>query len=366
MKKFIKTLESIQDNREQHKVKHKLCDIIFIVLCAKLANADDWQVHQFAEVQEPFLREYIELPNGIPSHDTLQRNFAVISPNFLHKLQNLFNEALTKNQNASIGKILALDGKTERGNGNCNQKANHIVSAVDENGICYGQELVDAKSNEIKAIPLLLEKLNIKGQIITADAMGTQKEIADKIISKKANYVLALKSNQHNFYDDVKLYFEDNDLLKKCSYACKIEKAHNCLEKREYWQTDNISWLVQKKEWRGLKTIAMTRNTICKNEKTTTEIRYFISSLKLNAEEIARCIRGHWVAKSFHWHLDVTFREDSNKTLEKQAAFNLNIINKIALTILKYYNLGLKPMSLKKKRYRISLNSPKFLKNILD
>lgn len=367
MEKVLKVLDSISDKREQYKVLHKLKDIIVIVLFAKLANADDWQeIHQFAVVHESLLREYIELKNGIPSHDTIERNFAVIEPSCLAKLQARFNKMLSGNEGQKLQKILAIDGKTQRGNGNKKQKANHIVSAVDENGICLGQRLVQEKSNEITAIPKLLDELSIKSHIIMIDAMGTQTDIATKIRKRKADYVLGLKGNQETLHDDVKLYFSDTEFLEKCDYTYTIEKARGGVEKREYWQTDDVLWLPQRSKWAGLKSIGMTKNTIYKDDIVTEETRYFISSLGVNCKEFARCIRGHWVVESFHWHLDVTFREDANQTLEKRAAYNLNIINKIALSVLKIADLGMKPMSMKKKRYTISLDPLRFLKMVLS
>lgn len=366
MEKLLSYLEMIPDNREQHKVLHRLQDIIVIVLFAKLANADDWQeIYQFAVIHEKLLKKYIELKNGVPSHDTIERNFAIIEPKYLQGLHSEFNEMLNSDSGGKLKKLLAIDGKTQRGNGNRSQKANHIVSAVDENGICLGEKLVQEKSNEITAIPELLENLSIKGQIVTIDAMGTQTEIAAKIRSKKADYVLALKGNQGTLFEDIKLYFSDADFLDQCDYHVTIEKARGAIEKREYWQTDDINWLIQKPDWVGLKSIGMTKNTITKDGATTEETRYFISSLETDAKELGRCIRGHWVVESFHWHLDVTFREDANRTLEKRAAFNLNIINKIALSVLKIADLGMKPMSLKKKRYSISLDPARFLKLVL-
>lgn len=367
MEGLLKFLDLIPDEREQHKVLHKLKDIIIIVLFAKFANADDWQeIHYFAVIHEKLLREYIGLENGIPSHDTIERNFAVIEPSYLQVLQTKFNEMLSSGEGEKLKKILAIDGKTQCGNGNRKQKANHIVSAVDENGICLGQTLVQEKSNEITAIPELLESLNIKGQIVTIDAMGTQTDIVAKIRGKKADYVLGLKGNQETLHDDVKSYFEDSELLKKCDYHYTIEKARGGVEKREYWQTDDILWLSQKDKWAGLKTIGMTKSTIIKDGKKSQETRHFISSLPTNAKEFGRCVRGHWVVESFHWHLDVTFREDANQTLEKRAAFNLNIINKIVLSVLKITDLGMRHMSLKKKRYSISLDPLRFLNLLLS
>ncbi len=156
---------------------------------------------------------------------------------------------------------------------------------------------------------------------------------------------MALKGNQGNLYEDVKMYFEDPELLSRCKYTKVIEKAHSSIEKREYWQTTDISWLAQRKDWAGLTSIAMTKNTITKNGETTTEVRFFISSLPLDINEIARAIRGHWMVESYHWQLDVTFREDANHTIDKDAAFNLNIIKKLAINTLKLLDVGIKRIS---------------------
>jgi len=366
MENILQYLNLVTDTRQEKKVLHKMSDIIALVFFAMLANANEWIEYEiFGQEHEGFLRKYLELPNGIPSHDTIQRVFAIVSPEFLQKFQGLWNEMLSSDEGKKIKKLLCIDGKTQRGNGNRNQKANHIVSAVDEDGFCMGEERVNDKSNEITAIPELLDNLNIKGHIITTDAMGTQRDIVKKIKAKRADYVLALKGNQGTLFDDVKLYFEDQDFLSKCGYHQTLEKARGGIEKREYWQTEDIAWLTQKKDWVGLKSIAMTRNTIIKDDVKTTETRYFISSLPLDVTEVARAIRGHWMVESFHWHLDVTFREDENRTLEKQAAFNLNILRKLALSVLKIIDVGKKPLSLRKKRFAIGTNPEKHLEYIL-
>lgn len=199
---------------------HRMMDIIMLVFFAMLANADDWvEMEVFGKEHEEFLRKYLELPNGIPSHDTIQRVFAMVPSEFLENFQKQWNEML---------------------NG-------------DEKGFCLRQKRVEEKTNEIKAIPELLECLNIKGTIITTDAMGTQTEIAKKIRQKRGDYVLALKANQGNLLEDVRLYFSEEEFRKKCAYKKTVEKARGKTEKRDYWQTDDISWLSQKKEWAGLK-----------------------------------------------------------------------------------------------------------------
>ena len=274
---------------------------------------------------------------------------------------------LNRDEGNKIKRLLAIDGKTQRGNGSKKQKANHIVSAVDEKGFCLGQKRVEEKTNEIKAIPELLDSLNIKGTIITTDAMGTQTAIVKKIRQKRADYVLALKANQGNLLEDVRLYFSEEEFLKRCTYKKTIEKARGKTEKREYWQTDDISWLSQKKEWAGLKTIILTRNTVTGEEgEKSVEERYFISSLPEGIEDAARAVRGHWMVESYHWHLDVTFREDGNHTIEKQEAYNLNIMRKLSLNILKLIEVGKSSLSLKKKRYAIGTNPEKHLEKIIN
>ena len=220
MREILEKLVEVEDRRQEKKIRHKMSDIIAIVLFASLANANEWlEVFCFAQEHEEFLRKYLELPNGIPSHDTIQRVFAMVSPEFLQKIQTQWNDMLNSGEGEKLQKILALDGKTQRGTGTSNQKANHIVSAVDENGFCLGQNRVDEKSNEITAIPDLIDTLNIKGHIITTDAMGTQKEIVKKIRKKQGDYVLALKGNQNSMYEDVSRYFQDK-------FPCRILWQH--------------------------------------------------------------------------------------------------------------------------------------------
>lgn len=368
MRELVKKLDMVTDNRQKKKVRHKMSDIIALVFFATLSNADEWvSIEIFGNEHEEFLQEYLELPGGIPSHDTIQRVIGMVSPEFLEGFKHRWNEMMSSAEGEKIQKLLSIDGKTQRGNGNRNQKANHIVSAVDENGFSIGEKLVDDKSNEITAIPELLNSLNIKGHIITADAMGTQTEIVKLIRGKRADYVLALKGNQGTLHDDVKLFFDDPELLDKCAYKETIEKAHNGIERREYWHTDSISsWLTQKRDWAGLKSIAMTKNTITTADGVTTEVRYFISSLTPDVDLVARAIRGHWMVESYHWHLDVTFHEDDNRTIDKQASYNLNIIRKLSLHVLKIYDIGTKPMSMRMKRFSIGTNPERHLRSIMS
>jgi len=380
MMEVMKYLEMATDIRQEKKILHKMSDIIAIVFLATLANADEWMaIEIFAKEHERFLRKFLELPNGIPSHDTISRVMAIVSPEFLQKFKTLWNEMLNSGEGEKVKKILSIDGKSQRGNANTNQSANHIVGAVDEDGFSLAERCVDEKSNEITAIPKLLDDFGIAGHVVTLDAMGCQKEITKKI-RKKADYVIALKGNQGNLHEDVKLYFNDPDLLAGCAYHKTTEKASSSIEIREYWQADDISWLSQKSEWAGLKSIAMTRNTVTKNDTQSSETRYFISSLSPDINLAAKAIRKHCpgrrlclllgyatkMVESHHHHLDVTFREDANKILEKQASFNMSTIRRMALNVLKIFEAGEKSMSLKMKRFAIGTNPERHLENILN
>ena len=278
---------------------------------------------------------------------------------------------MNRNEGEALKKIICIDGKTMRSNKRKGGKGTHIVSAWSrEDGFCLGQKAVEEKSNEITAIPKLVERIQVKGQIVTIDAMGTQKEIAETIRRKRADYVLAVKRNQGSLYEDLQLYFSDESVLKgireKKGCICTREKAHSQIEKREYYQTGDIGWLASRRDWKGIKSIGMEEKTIESETGVRKEYRYYISSLNVEAETFQRAVRGHWSVKSMHWHLDVTFREDANQTLDKQAAQNLNIIRKWSLSLLKMIEL-LKPgLSMKKKRFVISLRPNRYLEEGLS
>jgi predicted transposase YbfD/YdcC len=361
---------SIEDERQEWKVEHKLADIVFIVLIAILANADDWQeIGIFAKENEGILRKYIPLENGIPSHDTIQRVMACIKPEVMQHVNILWNELLNSNEGEKIKKILCIDGKTMRGSRNKNSEALHVVSAWSkENGVCFGQKSEDSKGKEIPMIKDLMDTISVKNQVVTIDAIGTQTDIADKIIKGRGDYVLAVKGNQETLHEEISLYFADEEFIDRIKaegqYHRTSEKAHGQIEIREYFQTDDIKWLTGAQKWNGIKSIGMTR-TICKSEKGETyETRYYISSLSPDIKLFARAVRGHWAVESMHWPLDVTFREDHNQTLEKAAAENLNILRKLALSILKVFELD-KKYSLKKKRFALSCGFHKFIHKLM-
>ena len=228
----------------------------------------------------------------------------MLSPEILQQLYGKWQELLNQNEGEVLRKLICIDGKTMRSNKRKEGKPNHIITAWSkEDGFSLGQKVVNTKSNEITAIPELLEKIRIKGQVVTNDAMGTQTAIAEKIRLKRGNYVLALKENQRTLHEDVSLYLNDaeikEELRKKGKYKKTIEKAHSQLEIREYYQTKEIGWLPQKKDWKGLKSIGMEEKTIRKDGQEKKEFRYYISSLNEDIELFSRAVRGHWSVESY-------------------------------------------------------------------
>jgi len=321
MEELIKRMNGIRDIRQEWKVKHRLPEIVTIVILAMLGNADEWElIEDFAYANEEFLRKHLELANGIPSHDTIQRVMSIIEPREMQGIQKAWNEIVNWEEGEKLKKILNIDGKTMRGTACAKKKALHIVSAYShEDGVSFGQTMVDDKENEIVAIRDLLDEISIKDTVVTIDAMGCQTDIAKKIINKEADYVLALKGNQGNLHKDVVDYFDDLEFRQKIkdegNYHKTVEKAHGQIETREYYQTEDIDWLYDKARWKSFKSIGMVETTKEKDGVKTKETRYFISSLAVMILLFSKTVRGHWAIESMHWHLDVTFKEDSNKTL---------------------------------------------------
>ena len=345
--------------RQECKIKHDLMEIIFIVLVCTIAGCNDWQdIELFAKEREDWFRKHIELPNGLPSHDTLERVFRWIEPKQFEKCficwTNEFK--LLKDR-----QTIAIDGKTCRGSSDksIDRSAIHMVSAwACENGLILGQVKTAEKSNEITAIPELLDLISVKNNIITIDAMGTQKDIAKKIIEKKGDYVLALKGNQSTLQTDVIDYFKFaiSEHFKDIDYKYyrTLDKGHGRVEKRKYYLINDLNWLNNKENWLGLKGIGMVESTVMKGESQTVETRYFITSLTGTAEEFGNSVRNHWGIESMHWMLDVVFKEDKNHVRKDFAPQNLAVLRRIALNILKK-DTSIKK-SLKIKRFKAALN----------
>jgi predicted transposase YbfD/YdcC len=345
----------IHDPRLDRKRKHLLIDIIILTVIAVISGADSWDsIEAFGKAKQDFLKKFLRLPGGIPSHDTINRVISLIRANQFEKLFIQWVETLKLNKfdNESFKEVIAIDGKTVKGSKDSfhQKKPIHLINAwACTNGLALGQSAVDCKTNEIKAIPELLNLLEIEGSIITIDAMGTQTEIAEQIIGNGADYILALKSNQKYLKENVETIF--NVQLPNSEHTT-IEKAHGRIETRQCEVINDLKFLDESQlKWKELTSIVkLTSTREIKNTKTT-ETRWYISSLDVSAQLMNQYIRDHWqVENSLHWTLDVTFREDYQRKRNANAAQNFATIQKIALNMIKSdkVNKG----SLKTKRLR--------------
>lgn len=365
MREIFEKIERLNDPRQAGKVKHQILDVVGIVLIGMLANADTWDELQiFAVTHEDLLKQYLPLKSGIPSHDTLNRVMGLLSPEAMDDIQQTWNKLLHSDEGEKLKKLICIDGKTMRSSAVKENKPLHVVSAWSkEDGLCLGQKVVQEKENEIVAIPALLKDICVKNSIVTIDAMGTQKTIAAQIMKQKGDYVLAVKDNHPTLREDIALYFSDKPLREGTAQLTMTEKARGQIEKRTYYQTEDIAWLEGRKEWKGIRSIGMVVHTIVKGEMVTVQKRYYITSLPVCVTLFAKAVRGHWAIESMHWQLDVTFREDANTTLDQNAALNLNILRKMCIPILKALDIGLKT-SLKNKRFAFCSNPAKYIRQI--
>lgn len=351
---FIEYFSVIEDPRLDRKRLHNLQDILVITLCAVICGADTWEhVSNFGRAKFDWFKTFLELPNGIPSHDTLSRVFSLINP---LQFEKCFIEWMRSCVELSAGSIVPIDGKRLRsssGKHAPNKAAIHMVSAFSvANGLVLGQRKIDDKSNEITAIPQLLETLYLKGCIVTIDAMGCQKDIAEKIVEQGADYVLALKGNQGSLFEDVKLYLDSivSGQLKNIPHQTveTVEKGHGRVEERNYFITDSIDWLPNKELWKNLKSIGVVESRRHIDGVTSFERRYFIASIAADAGIFSKAVREHWaIENNLHWILDVSFGDDAAKTYAGDAAENLAIVRRIAYNLVKQDK---KKVSIKGKR----------------
>lgn len=332
--------EGLPDPR-YHNKKHKLIDIMTIAICASICGADTFkQIEDFGKAKIKWLKRFLELPFGIPSHDTFGRVFALLDPK---EFQRCFIDWVQMVQETLGSQTIAVDGKTLRRSFDTDsgKKAIHMVSAwASENGFVMGQIKTDEKSNEITAIPQLLRMLELSGCIVTIDAMGCQKKIAESIAKKGADYLFSLKGNHGDLHDDVKVFFNGclKDDFKDVSYDYHetVDGGHGRVETRKIWTVSDIDWLYGKCLWQGLKTIGMVESERQIGNETSTERRFFISSLDSNAKVFAKAVRNHWgIENGLHWALDIAFREDESRIRKDNAPENFSVLRHIALNLLK-------------------------------
>lgn len=328
----------LTDPRRDRNRRHLLPDILTITICATICGAEYWtEIEEFGKERREWFSSFLELPHGIPSHDTLNDFFRRLNPT---EFEKYFIEWMKQVAHITNGEVIAIDGKTLRGSyDKCDDKAAiHMVSAyATSNRLILGQIKTAEKSNEITAIPELLRILDVEGSVITIDAMGCQKAIAQGIREQKADYVLALKGNHPELYDNVVTYFDEYASLDiKYDEETEIYGNHGRIESRKCVITEEIDWLYGRSEWKGLKSIAMILSRREVNDEISEERRYYLLSLEGNAKRASRCIRDHWgVENCVHWLLDVAFSEDSNRTRKDNGAENFSIIRRVALNLLR-------------------------------
>ena len=349
---LFESLSKVDDPRREHQKFHSLFDILVISICATICGAEHWtEMEEFGKAKREWFASFLELKNGIPSHDTFRRVFLLLDN---VELKELFIESISSAVSLSKGVLVNIDGKNLCGSKEPikGKKALNVVSAwASEQSVVLGQVKCAEKSNEITAIPELLKILDLEGCVVTIDAIGCQKETVRQVAEKGADYVISLKGNQGTLHQEVKDYLDwaERIRFKEISYDyCEtLEKDHGRIEERRCWVTEEIGWLEQKDEWKNLKSVIMVEaiREVIGKEKTC-ERRYFISSLGANAEEALRSVRGHWaIENQLHWCLDIGFREDDCRVREAKSAENLATLRHIGLNLLKQENsckLGIK------------------------
>jgi len=329
-------LERVADPRINRRKRHKLVDILVIALCGFVAGCEGWvDVELFGISKRKWLEKFLELPNGIPSHDTFGRVFALLDPQQLARVLRQFVQTVT---GSLEGEAVAIDGKTLAGSGESTtaKEALHLVSAwATQHGVVLGQVATADHSNEITAIPRLLQLLDVRGATVTIDAMGCQKEIARQVRDQGADYVLAVKGNQKNLEKAVQFQLGRGHSKLARSKLKTREKNHGRMDQRTYTAMAAPSSVTR--HWPDAQSIVrVCRETIDGHGKKTKEVRDFLSSLPPQVERLATLIRGHWgIENRLHWSLDVTFNEDQSRIRQGHAAENAGLLRRLALSILK-------------------------------
>jgi len=332
----------LDPRKDTHNKRHKLMDILILTILAVICGADDWvNVEFFGKSKEEWLRTFLELPHGIPSHDTIGDLFSRLNS---QQLQECFLSWIYDLVEITEGEIISIDGKTLRGSHDKRRgkAAIHMVSAwANKNRVVLGQRKIDDKSNEITAIPKLLKMLDVEGCVVTIDAMGCQRKIAEQIYNQGGDYVLAVKTNQGKLETAIAELFEtaESRAFDAMVYSKDetLEKDHGRIEKRRYFALPMMYLHRFKLRWKGFQSVAMVESTReVMGEKSTMEKRYYVSSLPADAKQLGEAIRQHWgVENSLHWSLDVSFREDECRVRTGNAAENFSVLRHIALNLLR-------------------------------
>jgi len=347
---LIEHFKDLPDPRVNRTKEHELIDVLTIAICTLLCAGESFNdMQDFGHAKEEWFKTFLTLRNGIPSHDTFNRVFAALDPQAFGECFMAWTQSLRA---AVAQEIVALDGKALRRALNADQNSKVIVSAwAQSNGLVLGQLKVDAKSNEITALPKLLRALELSGCIVTVDAMGTQKQIAKEIKEADADYVLALKGNHETVHQEVKTFLaatvaeaaaprppgkQPSRAVAGLATLQTVEKDHGRHETRRYYQSAELAWFADRAKWEGLQTVGMVEAEREVGGQKTVERRYYLSSLPLGVETFARAVRGHWaVENSLHWVLDVQMGEDDSRVRTGYAAENLATLRRLALNLLK-------------------------------
>ena len=340
---LLERFSELDDPRCPAKVEHRLIDILVIAVCAVIACAESWEdIALYGRSKLDWLRQFLALPNGIPSHDTFRRVFMLIDPDAFERCFTAWVSALTTPATLGPPEVVALDGKTLRRSFDRSRDlaALHVVSAwASEQRLVLGQRRVDGKSNEITALPELLEVLALENTLVTLDAMGCQKDIAQRILDRQADYLLVLKGNHGHAHEAVQSHFDHHCFQRGATHRPvfdAFDESHGRLVRRQVFASPEAATLEALGDWPGLHTVLAIKSirSIHGSGKVEAEIRYFLSSYPGDPQALAQAIRRHWsIENSLHWVLDVTFREDDSRVRDSRAARNFALLRKMALNL---------------------------------